>query len=84
MRGQWVTEELARTFRGRRAPVCPRKDLSDGEGMELADTVEFLAENQQEWLSKFVGSFIKMSANGYQDRELDINQLEKSFWKHLG
>ena len=37
-----------------------------------------------ELMSKLVASFVKMSANGYQDRELHMNQLEKSFWKHLG
>ena len=83
MRGKWVTEEQARTFRGRRDPACPRQDLSDGEGMKLSDTVEFFSQNQQEWVRKFVASFVKMSANGYQDTELHINQLEKSFWKHL-
>ena len=83
VRGKWVTEEQAITIRGRRDPACPRQDLSDGEGMKLSDTVEFFSENQQEWVRKFVASFVKMSANGYQDTELHINQLEKSFWKHL-
>ena len=83
VRGKWVTEEQARTFRGRRDPACPRQDLSDGEGRRLSDTVKFFSGNQQEWIRKFVASFVKMSANGYQDMELHINQLEKSFWKHL-
>ena len=67
----------------RRDPVCPRPDLSDSEGLQLADTLEFFAGNQEEWISKFVASFVKMTANGYQELELYINQLEKSFWKHL-
>ena len=77
------TEEQARTFGGRRDPVCPRQDLTDGEGLKLADTVELFSGNQQEWIGKFVASFVKMTANGYQNMELSINQLDKSFWKHL-
>ena len=74
---------MAKLVTGRRDPACPRQDLSDGKGRRLSDTVKFFSGNQQEWIRKFVASFVKMSANGYQDMELHINQLEKSFWKHL-
>ena len=56
-------------------PQCPLETYAP-EGEKLHEIVEDYATNQQKWFDDFVNVLHKMSANGYEENNLTLNQFE--------
>ena len=56
-------------------PNCSLEEYAP-QGEKLHEIVEDYAANQQKWFDDFVDALQKMSANGYEEDNLTLNQFE--------
>ena len=55
-------------------PNCDMEDYAP-EGESLHTIVDDFADNPQKWMDEFIPTLSKMSANGYTESDLTVNDF---------